>query len=228
MAEHPRRTQIVHVLREAARPLGVGEVAEVLGVHPNTVRFHLDALVADRQVERTMHQPEGPGRPRALYAPTPGMDRAGARDYRLLARILASSLSAHGPAAAAESARVAGRAWGRHLIASPAPFRQVSEAEATQRLTGLLDALGFAPEPGTGDQAELLRLRHCPFLELAEEFGTVVCPLHLGLMQGALEELGAPVTAAGLEPFGEPDACLVRLEPAGARSAGAARAQRGR
>jgi len=40
----------------------------------------------------------------------------------------------------------------------------------------------------------------------------VVCPLHLGLMQGAPQQLNAPVTAAALEPFGEPDACLVRLE----------------
>ena len=60
----------------------------------------------------------------------------------------------------------------------------------------------------------MIRLRHCPFLELAEEYGDLVCRIHLGLMQGALAELRAPVTAAVLEPFAEPGACLARLEPA--------------
>ena len=60
----------------------------------------------------------------------------------------------------------------------------------------------------------VIRLRHCPFLELAEAYGQLVCRIHLGLMQGALAELRAPVTAAQLEPFAEPDACVIRLEPA--------------
>lgn len=225
MTEQSRRAQLMRALREAGRPLGVSEAARLLGVHANTVRFHLDSLVADGLVERSTHQHEGPGRPRALYAPRPGMDRGGARDYRLLARILASSVAANGPAAASDGARVAGRAWGRHLVDSPAPFRRTDEAEARTRLTGLLDDLGFAPEPRRAEAApdagaakadagdDVLRLRHCPFLELAEEFGSVICPLHLGLMQGALEELDAPVTAARLEPFAEPDACLVHLGP---------------
>lgn len=43
----------------------------------------------------------------------------------------------------------------------------------------------------------------------------LVCPLHLGLMQGALTELGAPVTPASLHPFAEPSACVARLAHAG-------------
>ena len=50
-----------------------------------------------------------------------------------------------------------------------------------------------------------------PFLELAEGYEQLVCRVHLGLMQGALTELGAPVTASRLEPFAEPDACLAHL-----------------
>jgi hypothetical protein len=45
------------------------------------------------------------------------------------------------------------------------------------------------------------------------------CPLHLGLMQGALAGLGAPLTASGLEPFAEPDSCLARLTPLAGASA---------
>ena len=74
----------------------------------------------------------------------------------------------------------------------------------------------MARGPGSGqpEPDAVIRLRHCPFLELAEEYGDLVCRIHLGLMQGALAELRAPVTAAGLEPFAEPGACLARLEPA--------------
>jgi hypothetical protein len=39
----------------------------------------------------------------------------------------------------------------------------------------------------------------------------VVCPIHLGLMQGALEAWQAPVTVDRLEAFAEPDVCLAHI-----------------
>ncbi len=205
-AERSRRQEVLDILRDAGAALGVAEVAERLGVHANTARFHLDALTAEGTVERTAEQPSGPGRPRTVYAPRPGMDRGGARGYRLLAQILRRRLAAEGPPAR-ESAARAGREWGRYLVDRPPPFQRLSAAEATDRLTALLDDLDFAPRPG----GDLIRLRHCPFLVLAEEYGPLVCDVHLGLMQGALKELDAPVEADRLEPFAEPGACLAHL-----------------
>ncbi|MGH3199643.1 MAG: helix-turn-helix transcriptional regulator [Streptosporangiaceae bacterium] len=210
--ERPRRMEVLDALRKADVPLGVADVAERIGVHVNTVRFHLDALVAGGAVVRTLEQPSGPGRPRTVYAPRPGMDRGGTRSYRLLAQILLSQLSSAGPDAG-EAVSQAGRAWGGFLVDRPPPFQHLTGEEATARLTALLADLGFAPEPGgDGPVPEVIRLRHCPFLELAEEYGQFVCLIHLGLMQGALAELRAPVTAARLEPFAEPSACLAHLE----------------
>jgi predicted ArsR family transcriptional regulator len=134
------------------------------------------------------------------------MDRGGARGYRLLAQILLSRLAADG-AEGRENAAQAGREWGRFLVDRPPPFQRLTEEEAAGRLTALLDDLDFAPKP-SGD---VIRLRHCPFLELAEEYGPLVCDVHLGLMQGALTELDAPVEAHRLEPFAEPGACLAHL-----------------
>jgi predicted ArsR family transcriptional regulator len=203
---------MVDLLRQAKQPLGVAEVAERLGIHTNTARFHLDALVAQGVVERSLEQPAGPGRPRTVYAPRPGMDRGGVRSYRLLAQILLSRLAADGPGAG-EAARQAGWDWGRYVAEPPPPHRTPTAGEATARLTELLDDLGFAPEAETsaGAVPDEIRLRHCPFLELAEEYGPIVCAAHLGLMQGALQELRAPLVATALEPFAEPDACLVHL-----------------
>lgn len=214
--KNPRRREILEQLRAAGTPLSVAEVAERLGVHPNTVRFHLDALMADGEIEQSTEPPKGPGRPRTVYAPNPGMDRGGARGYQLLARMLLSSLAARGSEAGA-AATEAGRAWGRFLVEAPPPYRHPTASDSAARLTALLDELDFAPEAEGGGEdgvPQRIRLRHCPFLELAEEYGQLVCPLHLGLMQGALAELGTPLTATGLEPFAEPDACLAHLAPA--------------
>lgn len=224
----PRRAEVLATLRNADAPLGVAEVAERLGVHVNTARFHLDALVEAGTVVGSVEQPSGPGRPRTVYAPRPGMDRGGGRNYRLLARILLGQLSATGPDAG-QTAEGAGRDWGRFLVERPEPFQRLTAEQAGAKLTALLEDLGFAPEPVAGPAADLgvpgvagvagvpgvpdmIRLRHCPFLELAEEHGPMVCRIHLGLMQGALTELNAPLGATRLEPFGEPDACLVHLQ----------------
>lgn len=208
--EHPRRAEVLDTLRSADAPLGVAEVAERIGVHVNTARFHLDALSAAGAVVRSLEQPSGPGRPRTVYAPRPGMDRGGSRSYRLLAQILLGHLAASGPRAG-EEAEGAGRAWGRYLVDRPEPFRSLGAQEAAARLTGLLSDLGFAPQAAETPVPAEIRLRHCPFLELAEEYGPLVCRIHLGLAQGALAELRAPLAATGLEPFAEPDACLLRL-----------------
>jgi predicted ArsR family transcriptional regulator len=214
--DKPRRDAVLEALRASDDPLGVTELAERVGVHPNTVRFHLDALVAQGLVDRRLEEPSGRGRPRTVHAPHPGMDRGGRRQYHLLAKILLGQLSTNpDPGAASEAA---GRSWGGYLIEQVPPSHQTGAAEATQRLTAMMTDLGFAPEPAGEDSS--IRLRHCPFLELAEEYSATLCPLHLGLMQGALSEIRAPITATRLEPFAEPDACLVHLSPTHSPAAG--------
>lgn len=224
-AERPRgrdrRRELLQELRDAGAPLGVAELAGRLGVHPNTVRFHLDALVNEGTVQPATEETPGPGRPRTVYTPRPGLDRGGSRGFRLLAEMLLGRLAAAEPDL--ESAVATGRVWGRHLIGTKprSPNRPTAE-EAAERLTGLLDRLGFEPEAGPpGSAGPLhLRLRRCPFLELAEEYPELICPMHLGLMQGALSELDAPISADRLDPFAATDACIaqLRLTPAAAPS----------
>ncbi|WP_069817061.1 helix-turn-helix transcriptional regulator [Streptomyces sp. TP-A0874] len=229
--QRSRRLEVLNTLREADAPLGVTETAARVGVHPNTVRFHLDALIRDGLVETAAEERTGPGRPRTVYAPRQGMDRGGTRSYLLLARMLLGQFLS-GQEEPGAAATEAGRTWGRHLVEEPPPYQRPTADEAVARLNALLADLGFDPHqaPGRRDGEgraeqdglekedgpsgfEPVRLRHCPFLELAEEYGSVVCPMHLGLMQGALERLRAPVAATVLEPFAEPAACLAHLSP---------------
>lgn len=110
-----------------------------------------------------------------------------------------------------EAAAEAGRAWGRYLTEQPAPFGRVDADQAIHRLTATLEEIGFAPEVTAGGARPQVGLRHCPFRDVAENHQDVVCQLHLGLMQGALAEMRAPVTADALQPFAEPNLCTAQL-----------------
>ena len=106
----------------------------------------------------------------------------------------------------------AGHTWGRYLTERPAPYQRLSEEESVTRLLRILDDIGFAPEPAA-EEPRQIRIPHCPFREVAEGHREVVCAIHLGLMRGALAEMGAPVTADRLVPFVEPSLCVAHLAP---------------
>jgi predicted ArsR family transcriptional regulator len=209
------RARVLEALRTAGDPVGVQEIAEHTGLHPNTARFHLDGLIRAGLVTREDEERSQPGRPRAVYRATLAGPGGGLRSYRLLAGILAGLISAMMPDPV-RAATDAGRAWGRYLTERPAPFQRIQAAEAVRRLAGILADVGFVSEPGpSGAQ---IRLLHCPFREVAQENQAVVCSLHLGLMQGALAEMAAPLTADRLDPFVGPGLCLAHLsaQPPGA------------
>jgi predicted ArsR family transcriptional regulator len=203
-----RRRDVLAALRASASPLGITEIAADLGVHPNTIRFHLDRLVANGQAERVAAGPSGPGRPPLMFRPSRRMDPTGPRRYELLAGILASSLAAGSDPTA--TATAAGRAWGAQVQARP-QTSPMTESRSMARLVALLDDMGFAPERPTASRSRQIGLRHCPFLDLVQSQAEVICPVHLGLMQGAMAAMRAPVTVSRLDPFVEPDLCVAHL-----------------
>ncbi|OBH98390.1 metalloregulator ArsR/SmtB family transcription factor [Mycobacterium sp. E2733] len=208
-----RRREVLRVLRASPEPMSIAAIADVLGVHPNTVRFHLDSLVGDGQVEHVELDRKGPGRPPLMFRAVRQMDRGGTRHYRLLAEILAVAFAGERDAGA--KALAAGRAWGHKLDGSleAVPAKPASADDAIDHLVNMLDELGFAPERRAADGEQQVGLRHCPFLELAENRTAVVCPVHLGLMQGAMEAWEAPVSVDRLDAFVEPDLCVAHLAP---------------
>jgi predicted ArsR family transcriptional regulator len=205
-----RRAVVLGVLHELGGPVSAREVAERTGLHLNTARFHLDRLVADGLAARAGEARATPGRPRILYAAAgPGSDP---RSYALLAEML-TGLVADLKEAAPIVTRT-GRAWGRHLVERPAPSERLDATEATARVVRVLDGIGFRPQVQVVPDGVHLLLHHCPFREVAERHADVVCAMHLALIEGALEELRAPLRATGLDPFLEPSLCRARLGPA--------------
>ncbi|AKN17820.1 transcriptional regulator [Mycobacterium haemophilum DSM 44634] len=204
-----RRRDVLRVLRAASVPMSITSIAAELHLHPNTVRFHLGTLLSDGRVEHVEADRKRPGRPPLMFRAIREMDPSGPRDYRLLAEILAMSLAAGRNSHA--KALAAGRAWGQRLESPTRHGKRIGAHESIDHLLGVLDELGFAPERRESGGVSQVGLRHCPFLELAKTRTTVVCPIHLGLMQGALASWKAPVAVDRLEAFVEPDLCLAHL-----------------
>jgi predicted ArsR family transcriptional regulator len=204
------RSRVLEILQDTGAQLGVSEVAARLSLHPNTVRFHLDALVASGLVDSEAEESDLRGRPRMLYSAKANSASAGRRSYRLLAEILASSMAAQ-ISHPREASINAGREWGRYLGEGPPPFKRVDADEATGRLVSALEDIGFAPEAVTRGRHRQVLLHRCPFREVAQEHPEVVCSIHLGLMNGLLAELDAPLEVNQLDPFVEPSQCVASL-----------------
>jgi predicted ArsR family transcriptional regulator len=203
---------VLELLRSRGEPLGVGEVAQHIGLHQNTVRSHLDLLVDAGYAIRRSEAPKGPGRPRVVYEATAAPD--GERNYRLLAEVLAQHLLATSERPG-EAAVNAGRTWAglaerQQRGSDGAPGTpQISEDAAIDVVVHMLGDIGFAPEV-SADRAAI-NLHRCPFRELAMSNPDVVCGAHLGMIQGALAELGAPISATRLLPMVRPDLCIATL-----------------
>jgi predicted ArsR family transcriptional regulator len=203
----PSRARILAELAEDDL-LDARELATRVGLHVNTVRVHLSVLADAGLVETETLPPRGRGRPRLAYRAVGEPTDDGGRRYRLLAEIQ-TTLVARYDGEATERLEEIGEGGGRHLVEWPAPGDRLSDAEAIERLLVLLDDIGFQPELETGRHRVLMR--PCPFLELARRHQEVVCPIHLGLMRGALDELGATTRATRLQPFVRDDLCVAHL-----------------
>ncbi|KWX04696.1 hypothetical protein TH66_05665 [Carbonactinospora thermoautotrophica] len=209
------RMAVLDALRRANEPMTVQQIAEELGLHPNTIRFHLGRLAQADLVREDQADPTGPGRPRMVYTAAPATKGAEQETaYRLLAEILASYLAETSPSPAAV-ATAAGQEWGRYLVERPAPFAKMTREEAIDRVLAMLAQLGFEPELDGGR----LLLRACPFRAVADRRPDVTCSVHLGLMRGALAEMGAPVEIVNLQPFSAPHPCVANLSESDASHA---------
>jgi predicted ArsR family transcriptional regulator len=199
--DHPQRARLLDDLRGAPEGLGVAELSTRTGLHANTVRWHLRALADAGLVQSEAVHRGVAGRPGLVYRVAGAA--IGADGYRFLAELLASALAAEPEGV--ERARATGRAWGGHLVDEPPPFTRVEEREALETVVGLLAGHGFAPRR----TRRTIEMHRCPFGEIVSDYGRVVCALHAGLLEGALDRLGAPVGVGRLVPFARPGVCTV-------------------
>jgi predicted ArsR family transcriptional regulator len=204
------RDRVLAALRDDPRPLRIHDVCAATRLSPNAVRFHLNHLIGLGAVS-TVKDPyaSGSGRPALVYlaAAPEAVDPSAA--YRALAGLLASELvRSAGPRAATE----AGRGWAGSLLEG----RAIEGTDPLPLVMSVLQEGGFKPVASA--DGSTIELHRCPFLDLALEQPAVVCGVHLGLVSGVLDLLGAS-TAVRLVPVLDSDGpCLVRFGAPGPSS----------
>ncbi len=224
---------MLDLVRRAEHGLTAGELAAATGLHPSTVRAHLDQLAACGLLIRQRRGDGSPGRPAWRYQTVPrpgtgepdgqggGRGADGARPYRALAAALVAHLARDAQDPHAAGVR-AGRDWGRALAAPLAAARPAP----VDGLLRVLDQVEFNPRVvrRPDPDSAVVALRSCPFLDLAMTNPDVVCGVHQGIIGGALGALGATATDADLQPFAAPGACvlLVRTRATASGAAGLA------
>jgi predicted ArsR family transcriptional regulator len=172
-------------IARSPRPLATSEIAETLGLHPNTVRPHLERMRDVGLLSIETDARGAVGRPQHRYsvapeAPSLGLEPA---TFPLLAGMLVQLAGAAG--LGAEEAVEVGRDQGE------ADASTTGKLACVDALVARLDALGFDPAVATDDDGQArVSFTHCPFRSLAEANPDLVCGLHRGLVEGFVETCG--------------------------------------
>lgn len=225
-----KQREVLDLLQTYPQGARSADLATDLGMHVNTVRGHLDELIARGAVHAHTAPAQGRGRPSLIFQVRIPDNRAIAREYISLVELLASMLvdiESPGPETIGK-AREIGRIWARRMaerVDSPAdtPVAEGGDAmdAALDRLQVTLRELGFDPtfrrarENGTDDPDSVdIELNACPFVAEGHSPSLVVCAIHEGFLQ---ETVGTAPVRLSLRPFHPSGACSVvadRVDPA--------------
>lgn len=185
------RVQILHLVQTRSERT-ISELCEATGLHANTVREHLQRLIEGGYVIQTSERRTTRGRPRTLYSAATGAPGASS------------------PVAREKVAEAARR--GDMLRRILDEEESDLGCEATYQLDALIDHLeesGFEP---IIDEDELrVELTPCPHAASAAEHRPILCQVHLGLMQGVLNQAGGPIEAECVLASANPEECTVQL-----------------
>jgi predicted ArsR family transcriptional regulator len=216
--DEPVRRELYEYVAGQGHPVGRDEAAAALGIGRSLAAFHLDRLVDEQLLEaeyRRLTDRRGPGagRPAKLYRRSDRQVEISLppRTYELAARLFASTLESLGDGPALTHLDDAARRFGADVAAqtqAAAGPRASSEARR-QQIEEALTAAGY--EPCVEDDGTI-RLRNCPFHNLAESHRQLVCGMNLSLIGGLVDGLGLEETEAILDP--RPGMCCVALRPA--------------
>lgn len=206
----PSRRRLLQILRAGDGPMDAASLAEAVGLHLTTTRFHLDVLEQARLVHRLVDRGGRPGRPRVLYhvVDDASGDESGPNDkYQQLAAVLAGALGGESDGTR-QRAEDAGRRWAETQVS----VQDLSWEDGTRQVGDVFARLGFAPRVVDDRDGRHVELTACPFREVARDHPQVVCAVHAGLLQGTLSRLSVPdAQQAGIRPFVAPDLCIVDL-----------------
>jgi predicted ArsR family transcriptional regulator len=212
LLDEPTRRRLYEVVAASGEPVGRDRAASAAGVSRELAAFHLDRLTEAGLLEaiyRRLGDRRGPGagRPAKLYR------RADAelavslppRDYRRAAEILETAIATSDDPALDAAVGAAAHARGARTGAYARTARKPrSERARRETLLELLRDGGYEPWVDAG---AAIRLRNCPYHELAQQRRDLTCGMNLAWAEGVVEGLGIAEVEPVLAP--EPGSCCV-------------------
>jgi predicted ArsR family transcriptional regulator len=211
-----RRSLYLYVARQADA-VSRDAAAEATSASRENAAFHLDKLVEAGLLEASYRRlggrtGPGAGRPSKVYRRSEKKLHVAlpARRYDLAAEVLAQALE--NPRAKNASVSVAAVAHRTGAELGAAARARAGRGSSLRRVTQLLDAQGYEP---TEAPRGVVRMRNCPFHEVAQSHPDLVCGMNLAFLEGIVEGAGADGVSATLDP--QPGQCCVTLRAAAAK-----------
>ncbi len=200
--ESHSRDEIYRILASRDRAWSVDEICAETGLHPNTVRVHLDILQAGGVVSREPGQRVGRGRP-------PWMYRVVESDLMAERRALASDLVEQlGQADSPELAAIAARKWADQANQAHLALVAQSPDEVVVEAGRSLAELGFTVTVNpVGDRIDLTG---CPYADLVREH-PVICDIHAAFLNQLFASSDSEVAMDHLDVWPRPGVCSVHL-----------------
>src|SRR6185312_7322820 len=186
--DDPLRRRLYEVVTSQPEPVSRDEAASAAGIGRALAVYHLDKLVESGLLTASYQRPPGrsgpgAGRPAKMYARS---DREFAvtvppREYELAARLLVQAVEADPSDRSRTALAGAARRLGTELGSAFRPLpgdrdvdgRDAAGPEAGERdVKGVLTQQGYEPCCGADG---VIRLRNCPFHQLAQQHRELVC-----------------------------------------------------
>jgi predicted ArsR family transcriptional regulator len=227
--DDPVRRRLYEYVASKDRPVGRDEAATAARIGRTLAAYHLDKLAEHELLTVTYERlgkrrGQGGGRPAKLYS-RPARELTVSvppRDYLLAGRLLVAAAERDANGFTRETLAEAARTLGTEMGAR----KKGRAASVPARRRAVIAALGQRGYEPYEDDHGVIRLRNCPFHQLAQQNRGIVCAMNLSLLEGLLTGLETNEFTPSLEI--EPGRCCVVLGPRAERKNGVRASRRAR
>lgn len=216
----PAQRAMLETLTIIGQSATISEIAKQAGLHNNSARETLDALVETGLVSKSVDAPKGRGRPAWRYEITaPDIVNGFERQISdlLVAAARTIMVASNDPD---KHASEMGRQWGQQFLESggfnslpETPMRELERLDPelyASHVRVFLSTQGFQASPG--EDASKIELRSCPFLVEDQSLQKLICTIHASMFAHVVGTLSNGSVRTELYPFVKDGACQVVLD----------------
>ena len=195
------RAKLLESIQGRRELVSIQALSAASGLHPNTVRTHLDSLLAAGEIERDQAPSAGRGRPMWLYRaavkkPSP---------YEMLADALVHQLGQTDDPAMMDHAA---KRWADAATTGVLAVTPSDGDEAVDQLMRALENVGFAVS--SNPVADEITITECPYAAIVATQPRV-CDVHAALVTELLSRSTQPITLERLDVWVKTGICVAHL-----------------